>query len=161
MLVSPRRYNFRFPYRFNRSFLSSPRLLTRITTPLRKSVRISTDPDFIPNQTCYYEPLSSTSRPKTSILRRSNSNIARCSQRLVDGSHIWKSEADGKVYVLDQFSIPRYYRLYNDVSFREIYNFSRLLQPNTQQTLPTFDDYSWDIRNCPVEQQLPTIRSVA
>ena len=42
-------------------------------------------------------------------------------------SHSWRNESDGKTYVLEQFSIPRYYRLYNDVAFREIYEFSRLI----------------------------------
>ena len=42
-------------------------------------------------------------------------------------SHTWRTDVDGKTYTLEQFRIPRYYRLYNDVAFREIYNFSRLL----------------------------------
>ena len=42
-------------------------------------------------------------------------------------SHTWRNDVDGATFALEEFRIPRYYRLYNDVAFREIYNFSRLL----------------------------------
>jgi hypothetical protein len=61
------------------------------------------------------------------------------------------------MYVLEQFSIPRYYRLYNDVSFREMYNFSRILDTylDSNRTTTT-NDYSTMVKNFALDQQLPT-----
>ncbi len=156
-LVSPRRYNFRLPYRLNQSNSYSPRLSTR-----SKSVRISTDNDIIPiRKSPSLSKTKSHSRPIVSILRRNNSNSTLQSRRLVDPSHIWKSDDDGKIYILDQFSIPRYYRLYNDVSFREVYHFSRLLEPYLQRKRSNSRAYSSIVRNFALNGQLPTITSVA
>ena len=103
-LVSPRRYDFRLPYRLNQ--LRSPRLLTRnlirstYPTTTTKSVRISTNDDIKPIRKC-----SSHSRPAISILRRHNHNYTNStiqSRRLVDPTHVWKSDADGKIYILEQ-----------------------------------------------------------
>jgi hypothetical protein len=58
------------------------------------------------------------------------------------------------VYVLDQFSIPRYYRLYNDVGFREMYNFSRVLDTYLDRNQTS--DYSSMVKNFALEQQLPS-----
>jgi hypothetical protein len=78
---------------------------------------------------------------------------------LVENSHVWKNTSDGKVYILKQFSIPRYYRLYNDVSFRQVYHFSRILETYLNRTTP--QAYSAIVRNFAVNQQLPTITIVA
>jgi hypothetical protein len=63
---------------------------------------------------------------------------------------------DGKMYVLEQFSIRRYYRLYNDVSFREMCNFSRILDIylDANRTTTT-KDYSTMVKNFALDQQLP------
>jgi hypothetical protein len=62
------------------------------------------------------------------------------------------------MYVLEQFSIPRYYRLYNDVSFREMYNFSRILDTylDPNRTATAAKDYSTMVKNFALDQQLPT-----
>jgi hypothetical protein len=152
-LVLPHRYNFRFPYRLNQLLPSSPRLLTRNLTrsknTIPKSIRIST----------VREPSKPICGPMVSILRRKNPNLISRSCRFIEASHVWRNESDGKVYILRQFSIPRYYRLYNDVSFREIYNFSRILETFLNRTTPQI--YSSIVRNFALEQQLPTITSVA
>lgn len=158
-LVLPHRYSFRYPYRLNSSLPSSPRLLTRNITrtnnSIRKSVRISTTPDPIRLR----EPSTLINQPIVSILRRPTSTSTPRSSRLAETSHIWRDETEGKVYILKQFSIPRYYRLYNDVSFREIYNFSRLLE--TYFHGAPSDKYSSIIKHFAIDQQLPTITSVA
>ena len=157
----PHRYNFRYPYRSNTTLPASPRLLTRnlirSNHSTRKSVRISTIPDPIRIR----EPSKLITQPVVSILRRPAnppSFITR-SQRETETSHVWRDETEGKVYILKQFSIPRYYRLYNDVSFREMYNFSRIL--DTYLTPTTSDKYSSIVKNYALEQQLPPITSVA
>ncbi|CAF4697537.1 unnamed protein product [Rotaria sp. Silwood1] len=167
-ILSPHRYNFRLPYRLNQSLISSPRLLTRNVIrsipSLSKSVRISTNHEYIPNENYLRKQTSSLkilSRPTVSILRRNVSTSTTCSHQLVEPSHIWKSNIDGTVYLLEQFSIPRYYRLYNDVTFREIYNFSRLLESYINNSGLTSKDYSSIIKNFALKQQLPTITSIA
>jgi len=161
-LVSPRRYNFRFAYRTNPS---SPRLLTRNLTrsanSLGKSVRICTEPaageSFRIRRTSKTFP-----RPIVSILRRSattTTSSIRSQSTIEPSSHTWTNESDGKVYVLQQFSIPRYYRLYNDVSFREVYYFSCLLDKYINRTTPS--NYSNIVRNYAIQQQLPTLSSAA
>ncbi|CAF1197573.1 unnamed protein product [Rotaria magnacalcarata] len=167
-ILLPYRYNFRLPYRPTQSLTTSPRLLTRTVTrsriPASKSVRISTNHDYIPNQINLREQISSLksiSRPTVSILRRNNSNSISRSRRLVGTSHIWKSNIDGTVYILEQFSIPRYYRLYNDVNFREVYNFARTLQSYVTHNRITSKDYSSIVKSFALEQQLPTITSLA
>lgn len=138
----------------------SPRLLTRNLTrsnhSTRKSVRISTIPDPIRLR----EPSTLSTQPIVSILRRPvhPPSIIR-SSRVTEASHVWRDETEGKVYILKQFSIPRYYRLYNDVSFREIYNFSRILETYLHRT--TAENYSSIVRQYAVQQQLPPITSVA
>jgi hypothetical protein len=150
-LVLPRRYNFRFPYRSNSLLPNSTRLLTRnLIRSTPKSVRIST----IPDQIRLREP--SIPQPIVPILRRTTPNST--SRRLSETSHIWKDNSDGKIYILKQFSIPRYYRLYNDVSFREIYNFSRIL--NTYVNRTNSENYSSIIKNFALQQLLPTLTSV-
>jgi len=58
------------------------------------------------------------------------------------------------MYVLEQFSIPRYYRLYNDASFREMYNFSRVLDTYLDSSRST-KDYSLMAKSFALDQQLP------
>lgn len=144
------------PYRLNQSVPNSPRLLsrnvTRSTTPVSKSVRISTQ-SVPPPQTRVH----SASRPIVSILRRSSIPATPPTNKLVESSHVWRSKVDGKMYVLEQFSIPRYYRLYNDASFREIYNFSRVLDTYLDSNRSTTtQDYSKMVKNFALDQQLPS-----
>ena len=162
ILVLPRRYQFTLPYRLNQTVPSSPRLtsrnVSRATTPTPKSVRISTKQDFIPskiNATKENSPKRSP-RPIVSILRRNPVPLSPRSTRLVDKSHVWKNDVDGKVYILDQFSIPRYYRLYNDVSFREVYKFSCLLESYLDRHEKPSAAYSSLIKNFALDQQIPT-----
>ncbi len=150
------------PYRLHQSVPNSPRLssrhTTRSTTPTSKSVRISTQ--SVPPQTrACPSTTSSASRPIVSILRRSSIPATPRSNKLVESSHVWRSKVDGKMYVLEQFSIPRYYRLYDDVSFREMYNFSRILDTyldSNRTTTTTTNDYSTMVKNFALDQQLPT-----
>lgn len=167
-LVAPLRYDFRFPYRLNRSFLSSPRLLTRnvirSTIPTAKLIHNFPNKKFISNRTIYHEQASllrSVPRPILSMVSRNKTMSTSRSRRLVETSHMWKSGSDGKIYILEQFSIPRYYRLYTDVSFREMYRFARSLESYEKQHRITSQDYSSIIRNFALGQQLPTILSVA
>ncbi len=154
-VVSPRRYQYRLPYRLNQSVPSSPHLLsrnvTRSTTPVSKSVRITTE--SVSPQT-HSRPSTSASRPIVSILRRSSVPATPRTNKLVESSHVWRSKVDGKMYVLEQFSIPRYYRLYNDASFREMYNFSRVLDTYLDSSRST-KDYSLMARNFALDRQLP------
>lgn len=157
----PHRYNFRYPYRSNTTLPASPRLLTRklirSNHSTRKSVRISTIPDPIHLR----EPLKLITQPIVSILRRPANppSITFRPQRVTETSHVWRDETEGKVYILKQFSIPRYYRLYNDVSFREMYNFSRML--DTYLTPTTSDKYSSIVKQYALQRQSPPITSVA
>ena len=57
---------------------------------------------------------------------------------------------------LEQFSIPRYYRLYTDVSFREMYDFSRILDTYLDPSRSTTTDYSSIVKNYALEQQFPS-----
>lgn len=169
--VLPRRNQFRLPFRLNQSVPESPRLtsrnVSRSTTPTAKtSVRISTKKDRVIKQIRFDEETlvkSSNSRPTTrSILRRQSTNSPNTrSRRVVDKSHIWKNDIDGKVYILDQFSIPRYYRLYNDVSFREVYQFSRLLESYIERHETANDTYTSMIKEFALEQRLPAVTTVA
>ena len=142
----------------NHSVPSSPRQLTRrvthSTTPVSKSVRISTQ--SVPPQT---RPHSSTfpSRPIVSILRRNSAADAPRPTRLVETPHVWRSKVDGEMYALEQFEIPRYYRLYNDVAFREVYNFSRALDTYMDSNRSsTTNEYSTMVKNFALEQQVPS-----
>lgn len=163
----PRRNQFRLPFRLNQSAPESPRLtsrnVSRSTTPTAKSsVRISTKKDRIIKQIRFDDETiakSSNSRSTGSILRRQSSNAR--SRRLVEKSHVWKNDIDGKVYILDQFSIPRYYRLYNDVSFREVYQFSRLLESYLERHEKANDAYTSMIKDFALEQRLPPVTTVA
>lgn len=158
--VSPRRIQYRLPHRLNQSVPSSPRLtsrnVTRSTTPVSKSVRISTQ--SVPSETrARPSTASSTSRPIVSILRRSSVPATPQSNKLVESSHVWRSRVDGELYVLEQFSIPRYYRLYDDVGFREIYNASRVLDTYMDTNRPTITkDYSSMVKSFALDQKLPT-----
>jgi hypothetical protein len=162
--VLPRRYQYRLPYRLNQSVPCSPRLssrsVTRSRTPTPKSVRISTQ--SVPPQTRRH-PSISPSRPIVSILRRSSPPTTIRTNKLVESPHVWRSKVDGQMYVLDQFSIPRYYRLYNDASFREIYNAARIfdIYLNSNRTAST-KDYSAIVKSFALDSQLPpTITSAA
>lgn len=127
-------------------------------------MRISLKNDYNSNQSSLRKPpslLKSVSRPLVSILRRKDSRSATNSRKIIDPSHVWKSDTDGTVYILKQFSIPRYYRLYNDVSFRQIYYFSCMLQSYSTHNRITSKDYSSIVKSFAVEQQLPTITSLA
>jgi hypothetical protein len=75
---------------------------------------------------------------------------------LNETSHVWRSKVDGELHVLEQFSIPRYYRLYNDVSFREMYNFSRILDTYLDPSRSTTTDYSSIVKHYALQQQLPS-----
>jgi len=165
VVVTPRRYQHCLPYRLNQSLPNSPRLLsrnvTRSTTPVSKSVRISTEPISTPTRV---HSSTSSSRPLVSILRRSSVPTIPRTNKLSDTSHVWRSKVDGQIYVLEQFSIPRYYRLYNDASFREMYKFSRLLDTylDTNRTTTTTKDYSSMIKSFALDQQVPsTVTSAA
>jgi len=150
-LVSPRQYPYRLPYRLNQSLPTTPRQIsrtgTRSTTPISKSVRISTQ-STPPNTRLRHS--SSGSRPIVSILRRSSAPYTPRSSKLIETPHVWRSKIDGNVYSLKKFSIPRYYRLYNDVSFREMYNFARIF--DTYLTPPR--DYSSLITDYALQQQV-------
>lgn len=168
LLVLPRENPLRITYRLNETFpqssRSTPRRASRSTTPTVKSVRITTKKDRIPKQIRFDEETmakSSTPRPVVSILRRSNPSSTSRPRRIVEKSHIWKNDIDGKVYILDQFSIPRYYRLYNDVSFREVYQFSRLLESYLDPHHRPSEAYASMIKDFALEQRLPTIRNAA
>ncbi|CAF2831824.1 unnamed protein product [Rotaria sp. Silwood2] len=158
-LLSPRRYQYRLPHRLNQSLPNTPRLLsrctTRSTTPVSKSVRISTQ--SVPPRNTIHCRSRSASRPLVSILRHSSSvpAIPR-STKLVEPTHIYQSKVDGKIYDLKEFTIPRYYRLYNDVSFREIYNFSRLLDAYLETNRTITKDYSTMIKNFALDHLLPS-----
>jgi hypothetical protein len=156
-LVSPHRYEYRLPRRLNQSLPNTPCLLsrsaTRSTTPVRKSVRISTQ--SVPPQTRRYQS-TSPSRPITSILRHNSTPASPRPNPLAEKTHVWRSKVDGQLYVLEQFSIPRYYRLYNDASFREMFNFSRMLDTYLDPNRTTRKDYPSMVRNFALDQQLPT-----
>ncbi|CAF4949494.1 unnamed protein product [Rotaria sp. Silwood1] len=161
--LSPCRYQYRLHHRLNQSLPNIPRLLNRgtthSTTPVSKSVRICTE--SVSPRTIHRRSRSA-SRPLVSILRHSSVPAMSRPTRLIESSHIYKSKVDGKIYDLKEFTIPRYYRLYNDVSFREIYNFSRLLDAYLQTNRIITEDYSKMIKNFALKQQLPSpITSVA
>ena len=66
--------------------------------------------------------------------------------------------------MLEQFNIPRYYRLYHDVNFRQIYNFSRIVHSYLNSNQMNSKDYSTIVKNFALQQQqqqLPTIISAA
>ncbi|CAF0987094.1 unnamed protein product [Adineta ricciae] len=116
-IVSSRRYHYRLPYRSNQSLPATPRQTsrsgTRSTTPISKSVRISTR--SVPTtpraqKLSTSTSASSTSRPIVSILRRTSVPTTS----VTESTHVWRSKVDGKLHTLKPFSIPRYYRLYND-----------------------------------------------
>ncbi|CAF3459028.1 unnamed protein product [Rotaria socialis] len=153
--ISPHRYQHRLPHRFNQSLQNSPRLLSRSTarsiTPVRKSVRISTQ--SVPPHTVHRRSRSA-SRPIVSILRPSSVLTEPKSNKFAESSHVWRTAVDGKMYALQQFSIPRYYRLYNDVSFREMYHFSRMLDTYLDSNRASTKDYSSLVKNFAFEQEL-------
>lgn len=166
ILVLPRRNRYQLPYRLNQTTPNTPRNgsrpvsrnVSRSTTPIVKSVRISTKNDFIPDERSPDEEkvIKPSPRPIVSILRRTNSSFPPKAHRVVEKNHVWKNDADGKVYIMDQFSIPRYYRLYNDVGFREVYQFSRLLETYLDRHERSADSYSTMIKTFAVDHQLPT-----
>lgn len=161
-LVSPCRYRYRLHRSLPPSPRSSPRPVTCSTASRSKSVRISTQ--SIPSQPRPRPSPTSTPRPIVSILRRSSipAPPRMPQQPVVESSHVWTSKVDGKTYVLEQFSIPRYYRLYNDASFREMYQFSRMLDTYLDTNESPMKDYSTMVKNFAVDQQLPSeIPSVA
>lgn len=140
----------------NQSVPNSPRQLsrhsTRSTTPVSKSVRISTQ--SVPPQTRSQLSTSST-RPIVSILRRGSVPAPPLPQREPrQSSYTWKSQVDGETSVSEQFSIPRYYRLYNDAEFREVYNFSRVLDTYLDPNRPTTtNDYSTMVKSFALDHQ--------
>ncbi|UJR29993.1 hypothetical protein I4U23_017540 [Adineta vaga] len=177
-ILSAYRYSYGSSYRAKSLNTNSPRLLssrkmTRSASPASKRVRISTNHVLIPNQTRLREPVTSSKpvpRPIVSILRRNTPIITSPSpppttmttttttttatarsQRHRELSQTWRN---------DQWSIPRYYRLYNDVGFREVYDFSRFLDSCLTRTTPK--DYSSILHHYALEQQFPsTIPSLA
>lgn len=169
-IILPRRNQFRLPFRLNQSVPESPRLtsrnVSRATTPTAKpSVRTPAKKERVIKQIRFDDETmakSSSPRPAGSILRRSTTNASNArSRRLVDKSHIWKNDVDGKVYILDQFSIPRYYRLYNDASFREVYQFSRLLESYIDRHEKATDTYTSLIKDFALAHRLPAVTTVA
>ena len=73
-----------------------------------------------------------------------------------------RSVRDAPIRTLEQLPIPRYYRLYNDVSFRELYHFSRLLDTYLDPNRTSGRHYSSVIRDFALDQQLPsTVTSAA
>ncbi|CAF1166687.1 unnamed protein product [Rotaria sordida] len=153
--LSPHRYQYYLPHRLNQSLPNTSHPLNRCTkrstTPISKSVRISTQP-VPPHRS------RSVSQPLVSILRHSSVPDMSRSTKLIESSHIWKSKSND----LKECDIPRYYRLYNDVSFREVYNFSRLLDTYLATNRISTKDYSSMIKKFALEQQLPSpITSVA
>ncbi|CAF5181001.1 unnamed protein product, partial [Rotaria magnacalcarata] len=96
----------------------------------------------------------SASRPIVSILRPSSVLTAPKSNKFSESSHVWRTAADGEMYALQQFTIPRYYRLYNDVSFREMYNFSRMLDTYLDSNRTSTKDYSSLVKKFAFEQEL-------
>ena len=124
---------------------------------MSKSVRISTQ--SVPPRTRSRPSTTSTPRPIVSILRRRSVPPPPPPPRtkpVVESAHVWTSQVDGKTYVLDQFSIPRYYRLYNDVSFRDMYQFSRILDTYLDSNRTSTKDYSNMVKTFAVDQQLPS-----
>lgn len=135
------------PYRLNQSLPSSPRKLsrrsTRSTTPVSKSVRISTH-SVPPRVIRSHSP----SRPIVSILRRSS--VPTQTNQILSSIDVRKSQ-------LTQSSIPRYYRLYNDAEFREVYNISRVLDTYLDPTRPSAtNDYSTLAKSFAIDHQIPT-----
>jgi hypothetical protein len=57
------------------------------------------------------------------------------------------------MFMLEQSNIPRYYRLYSDAGFREVYDFSRMLDLYLNRI--NSRDYSSIIQNFALENQLP------
>lgn len=148
------------PIRTNQSMPTTPRSTrpnTRSTTPSQKSVRILSPTQTLATSTTR-QSKSPSSRSINSILRRTD--LSQAPRRSTDQtpkpptSHVWKSKVDGQVYVLDQFSIPRYYRLYNDASFREIYNASRVLDNCLTNKQDNVESYSSFVRSFALEQPL-------
>ena len=150
-------------YRTNESSSTISRRLNQIevsrraTTPVQKTVRISSMPTRVSSSSPIRQrsPSSkmspSSPRPLVSILRRNSAPISPKSSKSSPSLHVWKSKVDGNVYVLEQFSIPRYYRLYNDVSFREIYNFSRALDAYLTPNQINHDNYSSMLKSFALE----------
>ena len=115
---------------------------TRPTTPVSKSVRISTRSMPVSPRT---RPSPSVSRPIVSILRRSS---------IPSAPHVWRSRVDDKVHSLPPMNVPRYYRLYNDASFREMYNISRAL--DDCMTPERTRDYASLLTNFVLDQPVPS-----
>ena len=130
---------------------SSPRQLTRAstrsTTPTSKSVRISTTRSVTPRAQ------SSPARPIVSILRRTS--VPTPANPIADSSRSTRVNSQ-----LDSSSIPRYYRLYNDAEFREVYNISRVLDTYLDPTRPstttttTTNDYSTMAKTFAINHQI-------
>ncbi|CAF1129915.1 unnamed protein product [Adineta ricciae] len=168
-VLSSHRYDYRSTYRAksataDSSRLTSSRKLTRSASPGLKRVRISTDDVLIPNQTRHREPIKSSksaSRPIVSILRHNSPTLPpppspttiQYSRRRRETSEAWRNESNRIGLPLDQWSIPRYYRLYNDVGFREVYDFSRTLNSYSARASPR--DYASMVHHYAVDHQLP------
>lgn len=175
--MSSHRYDYRSSYRAKSLTADSPRLtssrkLTRSASPGLKRVRISTDHVLIPNQTRHREPMKSSKsvspRPIVSILRHNSPTLPPPPlpttiphvRRRRDTSQTWRNESNRIGLPSDQWSIPRYYRLYNDVGFREVYDFSRTLNSYSARASPR--DYASMVHHYAVDHQLPaTITSPA
>ncbi|CAF0767186.1 unnamed protein product [Adineta steineri] len=135
----------------------SPRNLSRSILPASKRVRISTTDILIPNQAHLHEPMSSSSqsipRPIVSILRRNNINLTARLHGSNEISQLGRRDMNKNRSMIDQFTIPRYYRLYNDVGFREVYDFSCVLNSYLNRT--TSQDYSSMIQHFALDHQIP------
>lgn len=126
----------------NKTFLLF--ILVSATPPPVRSEKRSTTPNSL-------KTVRISSPPVTSVHQRRT--ISPRSPRSERKSHIWQSQVDGKLYVLEQFSIPRYYRLYNDVSFRELFQFSRLLDHYIDPTEKNIQNYSNLLKSFALDQQ--------
>ncbi|CAF0758952.1 unnamed protein product [Adineta steineri] len=158
----PHRTNYRSSRNMN-SMVSefshySPRNLSRSILPASKRVRISTNDILIPNQADLHEPMLSSSsqsipRPIVSILRRNNINLTSRLHGSNEISQLGRRDMNRNRSMIDQFTIPRYYRLYNDVGFREVYDFSCVLDSYLNRT--TSQDYSSMIQHFALDHQIP------
>lgn len=123
-------------------------------------MRISTE--TVPSYRSTYQRPRSPSRPIRSILRsRSVPPVVRF-DKPVESPYFPTPEIRGNIDDLQQYSIPRYYRLYDDVSFRQMYNFSRMLDGNLASDRISRKTYSSLIKDFALDQQIPSpITSVA
>ena len=151
--------------RWNQSLPTTPRMTSRntsrSTTPVSKSVRIS---PHVSSHSSPLRPSTEFTRPIHSILRRRSvpPNVARFTLPVQPRPAASRGTRDVPLRTLEQLPIPRYYRLYNDVSFRELYHFSRLLDTYLDPNRTSGHNYSSVIRDFALDQQLPsTVTSAA